>query len=359
MIDFSIQKHKIRNVIQQRCEQYRQISFCCQESVFALKFRVYFRILQTAEKGLRVTDFRFQISIIDFLTSQLLSQERNYVVETSSKLTDGLTLNMQHVKRVLVDFLRDETYRIGLTKGVLGLSGGVDSAVSAFLAAEAFGPENLLCVMMPYKTSSSDSLTDAQLVVQQLGTRSEIVEITPMVEPYFEKNPDMTNVRRGNVMARQRMIVLYDLSARENALVIGTGNKTENMLGYTTHYGDNACAINPIGDLYKTQVWALAEHLGVPKQIVNKKPSADLWIGQTDEGELGFSYRLVDKLLYQMIDERRADYELIEMGFEENFIKNVRNLIQRNQYKRRPPTIAKISYRTVNVDFRYARDWGT
>ena len=169
----------------------------------------------------------------------------------------------------------------------------------------------------------------------------------------------MDRIRIGNVMARIRMTVLYDLSARENGLVIGTGNKTESLLGYTTHYGDNACAINPMGDLYKTQVWQLAESLGVPKKIIEKKPTADLWVGQTDEGELGFSYRHVDKLLYQMIDERRSDEELKEYGFEENLIKKVRNLVQRSQYKRRPPTVAKVSYRTVNIDFRYPRDWGT
>ncbi|HYQ87890.1 MAG TPA: NAD(+) synthase, partial [Bacteroidota bacterium] len=158
--------------------------------------------------------------------------------------------------------------------------------------------------------------------------------------------------------ARERMIILYDLSARERALVIGTSNKTEVMLGYGTQYGDTACAINPLGDLYKTQVWQLAEAAGVPKKIVEKKPTADLWAGQTDEGELGFSYKLVDRLLYAMIDERRNDEELNELGFEEHFIEKVRQLVQRNQFKRRPPIIAKVSHRTVNIDFRYPRDWG-
>jgi len=280
-------------------------------------------------------------------------------METAGKNINRLKLNTVHVRKLLVDFIKNETTRAGLDKGVIGLSGGVDSAVSAYLSAEALGKENVLCVLMPYKTSNPDSITDAQLVVEKLGVRSESVEITPMVDAYFQRYPDLDNIRKGNVMARMRMIVLYDLSAREKALVIGTGNKTETLLGYTTHYGDNACAINPIGDLYKTQVWQLAETLGIPRNIIEKKPTADLWIGQTDEGELGFSYRQVDELLYLMIDERRTDEELRESGFEENFIKRVRNLVQHNQYKRRPPTVAKVSYRTVNVDFRYARDWGT
>jgi NAD+ synthase len=280
-------------------------------------------------------------------------------METPEKKSEDLKLNMDHVRRILVDFIRNETTRAGFEIGVIGLSGGVDSTVSAYLSAEALGKENVLCVLMPYKTSNPDSISDAQDVAGRLGVRSELVEITPMVDAYFEKHPNIDKIRIGNVMARIRMMVLYDLSARENGLVIGTGNKTEMLLGYTTHYGDNACAINPIGDLYKTQVWQLAESLGVPPKIVGKKPTADLWVGQTDEGELGFSYRQVDELLYQMIDRRRTDEELREYGFEENFIKKVRNLVRRSQYKRRPPTIAKISYRTVNIDFRYPRDWGT
>jgi NAD+ synthase len=154
------------------------------------------------------------------------------------------------------------------------------------------------------------------------------------------------------------MIVLYDVSARDSALVIGTSNKTESLLGYGTLWGDVACAINPLGDLYKTQIWQLAEHLGVPKQLIEKKPSADLWAGQTDEGELGFSYRDVDRLLYAIVDERRTDAELLTMGFDEKFIHRVETMVRRNQFKRRPPLVAKISHRTVNVDFRYARDWG-
>lgn len=269
-----------------------------------------------------------------------------------------LKLNMSFVHSLLVNFIRDEIHNVGFSKAIVGLSGGVDSAVSAFLAAEALGASNVLAVLMPYKSSSAASKTDAEEVVKKLGIRSVTVDITPMVEPLFESQKITDNLRRGNIMARQRMIILYDFSQKERALVIGTSNKTESLLGYGTLYGDMASAINPLGDLYKTHVWALAEELGVPKQIIEKKPTADLWAGQTDESELGFSYKDVDVLLYSMIDERRTDVELKEAGFAPSFIDVVRKKIQVNQFKRRLPIVAKISHRTVNVDFRYVRDWG-
>ncbi len=280
-------------------------------------------------------------------------------METTSATKAGLTLDYGVVRRLLVQFITDEVGSAGFSRGIVGLSGGVDSAVAALLTAEALGKENTIAILLPWRLSSPDSATDAMSVVRQSGIQSETVDITAMVEPYFGLNGSMDNIRKGNVMARERMIVLYDISARERALVIGTSNKTEIMLGYGTQFGDTACAINPLGDLYKSQVWKLAAELGVPRQIIEKKPTADLWEGQTDEGELGFSYALVDPLLYSMIDERRNDEELIEQGFEKNLIIKVRELVRRNQFKRRPPVIAKISHRTVNVDFRYPRDWGT
>jgi NAD+ synthase len=179
-----------------------------------------------------------------------------------------------------------------------------------------------------------------------------------MVDPFLESRGVTDRVRAGNVMARQRMIVLYDLSQRDKALVFGTSNKTELLLGYGTLFGDMACAINPLGDLYKTQVWQLARALELPPRVIEKKPSADLWAGQTDEGEMGFSYAEVDRLLYLMVDERRNDDELRTAGFADAFVQQVKGMVRRNQFKRRPPLIAKVSHRTVNVDFRYARDWG-
>ena len=279
-------------------------------------------------------------------------------METLSDGTSNLKLNAATVKALLVDFIRDGIHTSGFEKAVIGVSGGVDSAVAATLAVEALGKENVLAVCMPYKTSSPESLTDGKLLVDGLGIRSETVDISAMVDGYLTRHGDMTNVRKGNVMARTRMIVLYDLSAREHALVIGTSNKTETLLGYGTQFGDTACAFNPLGDLYKTQVWQLASELGVPSRIIEKKPTADLWAGQTDEAELGFSYKLVDELLNSMVDERRTDEELNQRGFETHFIEKVQRLIQRNQFKRRPPVVAKISHRTVNIDFRYPRDWG-
>lgn len=279
-------------------------------------------------------------------------------METAGRHTEDLSLNTDIVLKLLVDFVRDETHNAGFRNGVVGLSGGIDSAVVAYLAAQALGRENVLGVMMPYKTSSASSRAHAEVVARETGIRTELVDITPMVDAYLARANGADHVRAGNVMARQRMIVLYDISSRERALVLGTSNKTEIFLGYGTLFGDLACAINPLGDLYKTQVWQLAAALGIPQDLIDKKPSADLWEGQTDEGEFGFTYKKADHLLYFMIDERRSMTELKEMGFEPELVERVKNMVMKNQFKRRPPLIAKVSNRTVNVDFRYPRDWG-
>jgi NAD+ synthase len=242
---------------------------------------------------------------------------------------------------------------------VVGLSGGLDSAVSCALAAQALGPENVLAIRMPYKTSSPDSLEHAQMVIDRFGVRSETIEITSMVEPLIERDPQMSKVRKGNLMARARMIVLYDQSEAFKGLVVGTSNKTEILLGYSTLWGDSAAAINPLGDLYKTQVRQLGRALGVPTPILEKPPSADLWAGQTDEAELGFTYAEVDRLLYLLVDARYHLQECVEAGFAEEFVRKVVERIRRAQFKRMLPPIAKLSNRTVGYDFLYLRDWGT
>ncbi|NPA27192.1 MAG: NAD+ synthase [Chloroflexi bacterium] len=271
-----------------------------------------------------------------------------------------LSINTDLVRDILVRFIRTEITRAGFQRAVVGVSGGVDSALVCFLAAEALGPENVLAVRMPYRTSSPESLEHAALVIEATGVQHRTIDITPMVDGYLTQYaPDASRVRRGNVMARSRMIVLYDQSAAFGGLVVGTGNKTEILLGYSTLYGDAAYAINPIGDLYKTQVWQLAEAVGVPEVIVQKAPSADLWVGQTDEDELGFSYRLADQILYLLVDERYRPEEVIEQGYPASVVHTIMERMRRNHYKRVMPPIAKLSHRTVGYDFLYLRDWGT
>ena len=268
-------------------------------------------------------------------------------------------LNTELLQKVLVAFIHNEVHRARLERAVLGLSGGVDSALVAFLAARALGPENVTGFILPYRSSSPDSIADAELVARETGLRTQRIDITPQVDSYFEKYPEAPALRRGNKMARERMSILYDQSAVLQALVLGTSNKTELFLGYGTIHGDLASAINPIGDLYKTQVWALARSIGVPARIVDKSPSADLWAGQTDEAELGFSYAEVDELLHFMVERRYRHDELVALGFDVRFVERVAQLVTRSQYKRRMPLIAKVSGRSIGHDFRYPRDWKT
>lgn len=270
-----------------------------------------------------------------------------------------LTINTDLTRSIITGFIRSEIQRAGLQRAVLGLSGGVDSALSCFLAAEALGPQNVLAIRLPYKTSSQDSLDDAQAVIDKTGVQSMTIPISSMVDPLIGQFPDMDSIRKGNIMARMRMVVWYDQSAAFEGLVIGNGNKTEILLGYTTLYGDSGAALVPLGDLYKTQVRQMAAAVGVPEQIIQKPPSADLWKGQTDEGELGFSYAEVDQLLYLLVDERYSVEDCVRAGFDEKFVQCVIERIRRNQFKRIMPPVARLSSRTTGYDFLYLRDWGT
>jgi NAD+ synthase len=272
--------------------------------------------------------------------------------------TINLDLNTDLARQLIVQFIRAEITRVGMKRAVIGMSGGVDSSLVAYLAVDALGADNVRGILMPYRTSNANSRADAELVAGRLSIETRVVEITPMVEPYLAQMPDDAR-RRGNVMARARMIVLYDQSEDFHALVLGTSNKTETLLGYTTHYGDNAAALQPIADVYKTQVWQLARALNLPAQIIEKPPSADLWVGQTDEDELGFTYAQADQILYLLFDERRRVEEVVARGFEEHLVRRILRTVARNQFKRVPAPVAKISARTVGADFLYPRDWGT
>src|SRR6266498_4198040 len=270
-----------------------------------------------------------------------------------------LTINTNVARQILTGFIKSELTRVGYSRAVIGLSGGIDSALSLVLAVEALGAENVLAVRMPYKSSSAESLEHAQLLVDQYKVPCETIEITTMVEPLFLYDPEMTKQRKGNIMARERMVVLYDRSEAFRGLVIGTSNKTELLLGYSTLWGDMASAVNPVGDLYKTQLRQLSRAMGIPAVIVDKPPSADLWIGQTDENELGFTYEQVDKLLFLLVDQRYSTQECVEEGFDQSFVDAVMARMRRSQFKRMLPPIAKLSNRTIGYDFLYLRDWGT
>jgi NAD+ synthase len=261
------------------------------------------------------------------------------------------------VTELLVSFLREEVASAGLARTVVGLSGGVDSAVVAALCARAFGPESVLAVMLPYRLSNPKSLADARAVGAQLALPTRSIDISAMADGYLEGEHVGDARRRGNVLARCRMTILYDLSVEWRGLVIGTSNKSEILLGYSTQWGDGAHALNPLGDLYKHQVYQLAHFLELPPEVITKPPSADLFEGQTDEAELGFTYAEADRLLYRLVDRRYSEDELVAEGFERDFVRRVAAKIVANQFKRVPPVIAKLSRRTVGHDFRYLRDW--
>jgi len=285
--------------------------------------------------------------------------------ETPFELPIELAIDTAIARRVIAEFIREQLRQAGFPRAVLGLSGGVDSALVAYLVAEAIGADKLHAVLMPYRSSSPDSRSDAEIVVADLGCSSEVVEITAMVDAYYgtdagrgASGPDgltASALRRGNFAARMRMAVLYDRSVTWDGLVVGTGNKTESLIGYTTLFGDSACAFNPIGDLYKSQVRQLAVAVGVPDAIIRKAPSADLWPGQTDESEGGFSYPVLDRLLFWRVDKRRSVQEMADLGFDSALVERMDLMVAGAEFKRQVPPIAKLGPRTAGVDYLYPR----
>jgi NAD+ synthase len=273
-------------------------------------------------------------------------------------LPPELLIDTGVARQIIGEFIRGHLEQTGFKRMVLALSGGLDSALVAYLLAESIGASNLLCVMLPYRTSSPESRSDAEAVIAAIGCESQLIDITPMVDGYFgdaDASEPAAARRLGNFAARMRMAVIYDKSAEWNGLVCGTGNKTEALLGYTTIYGDNAAALMPIGDLYKSQVRQLSQEMGVPAPILRKPPTADLWPNQTDEGELGIVYSDLDRLLYWMVDRRRTREQLVAMGFSGKVITRVEQLVAGSEYKRQVPPVAKLTTRTPGVDYLYPR----
>jgi NAD+ synthase len=281
------------------------------------------------------------------------------------ELPAELAIDTDVARRVIGGFVRGQLRQAGFERAVLGLSGGIDSALVAYLVAEAIGAERLRCVLMPYSSSSPASRADAETVVADLGCASELVEISPLVDGFFgtgevagAAGPEglaASPLRRGNFAARMRMAVLYDRSVTWGGLVVGTGNKTESLIGYTTLFGDSACAFNPVGDLYKSQVRQVAAAIGVPEEVIRKAPSADLWPGQTDEAEAGFSYPELDRLLFWRIDKRRSVEEVVALGFDAALVERVDRMVATSEFKRQVPPIAKLGPRTAGVDYLYPR----
>ena len=249
--------------------------------------------------------------------------------------TDQATL--KEYKDRIVSFIHEYSLNAGKTRGVIGLSGGVDSSLTYFLTCEALGEKNIIGVLMPYKTSAEQSMNNAQKLIEMKSGIKRYYDITRAVDSLREISDHMTNIRLGNIIARVRMITLYDISSETNALVIGTGNKTEILLGYFTIYGDGGCSIEPLGDLYKTEVWDIARLVGIPDEIITQKPSADLWDGQTDETELGITYKTADNILYLLIERNFTIKEIEAQGFNGGDINRIIILINRSRFKRNTP----------------------
>ncbi len=268
-----------------------------------------------------------------------------------------MKINPAFVEQILTAFIREEISRNGFTKGLLGLSGGLDSVVCATLAVRALGPKNVIALMMPYGQGYGPDLADARSIAAALKIKARTIDIAPMIDAYFEKHPTGQRLLKGNKMARERMAILYDWSAREKALILGTSNKSELLIGYGTIHGDLACAFNPLGDLYKTQIRSLAEHLGVPESIRTKAPSACLWPGQTDESEIGLTYAELDEILERLVDGRESLDEVVSRGYARKRVERIVRMIRRSEFKRQMPPIVKIAPRTVGHDFLYPYDW--
>jgi len=269
-----------------------------------------------------------------------------------------MKINPAFVEKLLTKFIGEELNKFHFKKAVLGLSGGLDSSVVTFLCSKALGADNVLALIMPYGESFKRDVSHAEKVVERLGINTQKINIKPMIDTYFSKYPTEDKIIKGNKMARERMSILFDFSSREKAMVIGTSNKTELLVGYGTLYGDMAAGIRPIGDLYKTQVRELGKHLGVPEEIIKKDPSAGFWPGQTDEKEIGINYEQLDQILYLMVDLRKQKKEVKSMGFPQKTLDQVTEMIKNSEFKRKLPPIPKISNRTVGHDFLFPYDWG-
>jgi NAD+ synthase len=268
-----------------------------------------------------------------------------------------LKIDCRMVEKILVAFIRDSVRKNGFHNAIVGVSGGLDSAVVLALCRKALGARHSFALLLPYRASAPESLKHGKKICAMFKVACEVIDISPQVDAYFKRHPAATKLQIGNKCARERMSVLYDYSVRKKALVAGTSNKSELLVGYSTQFGDSAAAFQPLGDLYKTQIVELARHLGIPEEIVVKNPSADLWPGQTDEGEIGIAYKDLDIILHLMVDMRWDEGEIIERGYPLPLIRRVRKMIVDSQFKRTMPPVAKLHARTIGIDFRYLRDW--
>jgi NAD+ synthase len=268
-----------------------------------------------------------------------------------------LKIDCQMVEKILVAFIADSVRKNGFQNAIVGVSGGLDSAVVLALCKKALGSRHTFALLLPYRVSTPDSQRHGEMVCARLRIPYETIDITPAVDAYFDRCPTANKLQIGNKCARERMSVLYDFSVRRRALVAGTSNKSELLIGYSTQFGDSAAAFLPIGDLYKTQVFELGRHLRIPEEIIAKKPSADLWPGQTDEKEIGIAYSDLDIILHLIIDMRWDEGEIVERGYSLPLIRRIKAMIVNSQFKRTMPPVAKLHPRTIGIDFRYLRDW--